>query len=252
MAIRIARYSIAGLVFLALFVEGAHSAANFGVHPVSISLTERTPAATVTIRNNDDRPLRLQLAVFDWRQGADGEMVLERTEDVAFFPRLLTLGPRQERGVRVAAAARPGETEKSYRVLVEELPPLQKAGDPVSPGVRMLMRYSIPLFLKPTKASLREQANVRTAKAGELSVAFTNQGNVHVPPRTLDVQGVDQRGGTVFSHALRVDYNLAGGSRIYTVPMPSGTCGALRAVVIKTADGVPPIRRSIDAGLLEC
>jgi fimbrial chaperone protein len=248
----IARYVVGGLVLLTCFPEGARSAANFGVHPVSISLTERTAAATVTIRNNDDSPLRLQLAAFDWRQGADGAMVLERTEEVAFFPRLLTLGPREARSVRVATTARPGHAEKSYRLFIEELPPLRKAGDAASSGVRMLVRYSIPLFLKPANVSLREQADVRVVTGGELSLAFTNQGNVHVPPRILDVQGVDQRGGTVFSHAVAAGYNLPGGSRTYAVPVPAGTCGVLRAVVITAQGGAPPVRRPIDAGSREC
>jgi hypothetical protein len=47
----------------------------------------------MTVRNDGDQRLRLQVNVMAWDQNNQGEMVLNPTDDIIFYPNLLTLEP---------------------------------------------------------------------------------------------------------------------------------------------------------------
>jgi fimbrial chaperone protein len=110
--------------------------------------------------------LQFQLSVFAWAQSPSGEMQLEPTEDIVFFPTLLTLKPNETRRVRVGSATTQEVREKTYRIFVEELPP---AGTVAGSGVRVLTKMGIPIFVRPVKKSLRQRSTIcgsRMARSG--------------------------------------------------------------------------------------
>ena len=81
---------------LALFAGAAPAhAATFSVNPTQVYLSGRTTTSLLTLRNDSDEPLRFQLSVFAWDQRPDGEMLLAPTQDVVFFPAMLTLAPKE-------------------------------------------------------------------------------------------------------------------------------------------------------------
>src|SRR5581483_7908699 len=99
------------------------------------------------------------------------ETDLSATDDLAIFPRVLTIEPQQERRVRVAAATAFTPSEKSYRLFVEELPPLDTVStSPSGSGVQMLTRYSIPIFLHSGKGEARSQIDAATLEGDHLNV----------------------------------------------------------------------------------
>src|SRR4029453_2560001 len=100
---------------------GSAFASSFSVNPTQIYLTSKSKSAILTLRNESDETLRFQLTVFAWDQSAQGEMKLQPTSDIVFFPTLLTLGPKESRNVRVGAATPFDAVEKTYRIFVEEL-----------------------------------------------------------------------------------------------------------------------------------
>jgi fimbrial chaperone protein len=59
---------------------------------------------------------RISVSVFAWGQGPSGEMQLEPTDDIVFFPTLLTLKPKETRRVRVGSATTQDVREKTYRM----------------------------------------------------------------------------------------------------------------------------------------
>ena len=101
---------------------GAAAAATFTVDPTQIFLSGRTGSVLLTLRNESTETLQFQLSVFAWAQSPSGEMQLEPTEDIVFFPTLLTLKPKETRRVRVGSATPQEVREKTYRIFVEELP----------------------------------------------------------------------------------------------------------------------------------
>src|SRR5262245_6584853 len=74
------------------------------VSPVGLDLAAGRAAATLTLRNDDDTPMNVQLRVFRWRQGPDGD-VLEPTDEVAISPPIAVMAPHSERVVRVVRTA---------------------------------------------------------------------------------------------------------------------------------------------------
>lgn len=211
-------------------VEAARGA-TFAVSPVQLTLGPRSPSALLTLRNQGSEPTRLQLSAVTWRQAADGTMQLEPTEDIVYFPAMLVLAPGESRVVRVGAVHPAGEVERTYRVFVEELPPIKRDEDGVTNGVRVLTRMGIPVFVEPT--TVRRSAAIRDAKVheGQATLSVANDGNVHFRIRGLRLVGRDDR-GVRFDHVEPGWYVLAGGRRDYAITLPPGACAGLRSLTV--------------------
>ena len=106
------RVSVGVLVGLGLALDlaaaGFVSASTFTINPIQVFLTDAAKSTVVTLHNTSAETLRFQLSVFAWGQSPAGEMLLTPTADIVFFPKLLTLGPREERKSASARRRRPG------------------------------------------------------------------------------------------------------------------------------------------------
>ena len=225
------RYRAAAVLAAALLgMAGAAkfaTAATFTVDPTQIFISGRTGSTLLTLRNESTDAIRFQLSVFAWDQSVSGEMKLEATDDIVFFPSLLTLGPGETRRVRVGLATKLGAVEKTYRIFVEELPP----ADPSTSGVRVLTKMGIPIFLRPPK----EQASAALSGLGreENRFRFTlaNTGTVHFVPQEITVRGV-AGSDAAFTQQLQGWYVLAGGRREFDMALPDTQCAQLTAIIV--------------------
>src|SRR5687768_17676291 len=102
MVTRIGAIGIAAALLTLGSASGA-SAATFTVNPTQIFLSGKTTTALLTLRNDSEETLRFQLTAFGWQQTPAGEITLTPTQDVVFFPALLTLAPKEERRIRVGS-----------------------------------------------------------------------------------------------------------------------------------------------------
>jgi fimbrial chaperone protein len=194
---------------------GTASAATFTVDPTQIFLTGRSGSVLLTLRNDSTETLRFQLSVFAWTQTPSGEMQLEPTEDIVFFPTLLTLKPTETRRVRVGTATGFDVREKTYRIFVEELPPEGQ----VQEGIRVLTKMGIPIFLRPAKEVASATLNDLRQQDGALRFTLTNAGTVHVVPQNIKVRGL-ACSKTTFERELDGWYVLAGGRREFEMAFP--------------------------------
>src|SRR5512141_1630359 len=87
---------ILGLVFQAEVMR----ASAFRVTPIQVELSGKS-SALLTLTNESGQPLRFQISAFSWSQAPNGDMQLNPTQDISFFPSLLTLKAGEERKVRV-------------------------------------------------------------------------------------------------------------------------------------------------------
>ena len=202
----------------------------FKVTPVRVTFSG--PSSTLlTLKNESEQPLRFQISSFAWLQDPKGVMQLNPTEDIVFFPALLSLNPGEERKVRVAATVAAKDVEKTYRIFFEELPPLDK---PENTGaqVRILTKMGIPIFVSPTKANSEAIIDSVKLEKGTLAFEVRNSGNVHYALEGVKLHGVGSKGESLFDRQLDGWYVLAGSPRTYSVEIPAASCSKLKKIVI--------------------
>ena len=207
---------------------GAASAATFTVDPTQIFLSGRTGSVLLTLRNESTEVLQFQLSVFAWAQSPSGEMQLEPTDDIVFFPTLLTLKPMETRRVRVGSATAQDMREKTYRIFVEELPP---TGNTASTGVRVLTKMGIPIFVRPVKEVATATLTDLRQQEGALRFTLTNAGTVHVVPQSIKVRGL-AGSNAAFDRELEGWYVLAGGRREFDMAFPKNACAQVTSIVV--------------------
>lgn len=132
------------LVACAAIPSAAH-AQGLQVSPVSLEITERS--GVLRLGNGSDGQLRAQVRVYRWLQ-SDGEDRLVETDELIASPPFVQVEPDAEQVIRLVRfgdeALAMSECERSYRVVVDELP-----GDPgkAQTGLQYVLRYSVPVSL---------------------------------------------------------------------------------------------------------
>ena len=165
---------------LCVFLAGATvvNAANLGVNPVRVTLSDKQKMGTLTVRNDGAEPVPMQLEVLNWSQ-EEGNDVFTPTRELIVNPPIFTIPASGSQLIRVGLRGAPdAQRELTYRIIMQELPP---PPDPDFNGTKMLMRVSLPVFVLPKVAAkpvLRWQA-VRTSD-GALKISLTNDGNAHI------------------------------------------------------------------------
>jgi len=222
--------AVSFIVAMAAFAPAA-DAASFSVNPTQLVLSSKTASALLTLRNDSDETLRFQLSVFAWDQRTDGQLKLDQTNDIVFFPPLLTLAPRESRNIRVAAVTPLGIAEKTYRIFVDELPPPTAPENPTV--VRVLTKMGVPIFLQPGKPHAEAALSDLAMKDGLFTFNIRNTGNVHFMTRAVRVRATDRAGATVFDEQIDGWYILAGGLRAYELKVPASQCAAVAALSVE-------------------
>jgi fimbrial chaperone protein len=222
------------VVGLALVCQAATArAASFSVNPTQIFLSGATKSALLTLKNETDESIRFQVSVMRWGQDPKGQMVLEPTEDVVFFPALLALGAREERKIRVGITVAAGALEKCYRIFVEELPPLEE-GSPLA-GVKMRTKMGVPIFLQPLKTAAQGQLTDLAVIGDRVSFSLFNTGTLHFTPEGVRVRGMDGGGAMLIEQTADAWYVLAGGRRDFDVAVPAARCADIRSFTIEAS-----------------
>ena len=204
-------------------------ASNFSINPVQVKISPGVTSSLVTLRNESPQSLRFQISAVSWAQNDRGEMQLTPTQDVIFFPSLLTLAPGEERKVRVSTKTVPGTTEKTYRLFFQELPALQTSGNQTAATqIAMLTRVGIPVFLQPAQVVVQASLSGLATKTGRFSFQVNNTGNSHFSARVVQVTGYNAAQQPIFKQELPGWYVLAGGTRIYEGELPKADCAKIQ------------------------
>jgi fimbrial chaperone protein len=206
------------------------SAATFTVNPTQIFLSGKTTTALLTLRNDSDEALRFQLTAFAWQQTPSGELSLAPTQDVVFFPALLTLGPKEERRIRVGSTVSAADQERTYRIFVEELP---AAAGPQANAVRVLTKMGIPIFIRPSRESATADLRDLSIRDGSLHFSVNNRGTVHFVPEKVVVRAAGSGGEQVGVEELKAWYILAGGRRDFAMAIPPASCAKVASLTVE-------------------
>src|SRR3990172_5373499 len=149
------------------------SAADFTVSPVRVFIAPGKKAEVVTIKNNSDSNLTVQMSSFLWEQDAEAKDLLTPTEEVIFFPRIFTVKGKEERILRVGVKFPATDVEKTYRIFIHEVPEPQEK-QPEGAYLRTLMKVGVPIFVSPLKVKAEAIVDAKSLKNGILSFSIKN------------------------------------------------------------------------------
>ena len=210
------------------------------VSPIKLVLAPGQTAATLTVTNHGDHSISFQIRGFSWQQGSDSD-TLAPSAALAASPPIATIAAGGSQVVRLILRQPPGNSEASYRILFDQLPPPHEAG-----VVRVLLRLSIPVFAEPrTQVTPRVHWSI-SREQGHLWLVAVNDGSRHLTVGNLKLYGPDGRAIDV--EMMVPPHILAGSTRRWPVanlPLPPGSLLRLTG----TADvGVIDERVRIDSG----
>jgi fimbrial chaperone protein len=179
----------------------------------------------VTLTNVGSDRLSFQLKAMDWKQDGEGKDVHVATNDIVFFPRILTIEPNEERIVRVGVKMIPAAEERAFRLFIDKLP--DSTSEPITPGAHLniIFRFALPTFVEPALHQPKGEIASATLAKGELTLVLKNLGNEHY--RVDDgvvINGVTGQGEQVYTHIFPDRYVLAGVSKRYVTIIPTAIC----------------------------
>jgi fimbrial chaperone protein len=222
---------LAGLFALTMALSS--QAATFRVNPIRVTLSGGSTSALLTLTNESDKTVRFQVSSFAWSQDPAGEMKLEETDDILFFPALLSLGAKEERNVRIGYVGPGGTTERTYRLFFEELPPAPEAGTVNESKIQIVTKLGVPVFVPPARTSFRGRIDGLALDRGKLRFSVQNDGNTHFVAQSIRITGRDESGGALFSNESAGWYVLAGTGSPQSAEIPPDVCGRIRRIEVE-------------------
>jgi fimbrial chaperone protein len=175
------------LISCALSLSHWTWAADLKVDPVRIELSPNATTAVVTITNNTDQEVSLQIQAMTWTQ-MDGKDAYVATRELLVAPPIITIAPKAEQLIRLALRRNADETrELTYRIYLQEL-----LGPPVTgfSGMQVALRIGLPVFVQPMKGLAVASKLWRLERSGDkqLKLTLKNDGNAHIQVTDFTLQ----------------------------------------------------------------
>jgi fimbrial chaperone protein len=210
--------------FALLLIPSIAFSGEFRVTPIRLEFNRGTKSGVITIVNEGEEKLTVQMKAFEWTQNADGKDQYTETNDIIFFPRIMTLDKSEEKILRAGIKIPATTKEKTYRLFIEEIPGPQKAE---GVNIAIAIRFGVPIFVKPLKEEAKGEIEKIDLSKGVLNALIQNRGNTHFIINAIVVKGKNVKGEEVFTKELSGWYLLSGVSKLYTTSIPQEVCKGL-------------------------
>jgi fimbrial chaperone protein len=208
-------------LFLLYGSSGAPSwAAGLQISPISLSIAPDKRADELWLRNAGDQVVHAQVRVYRWSQKDGSDVLTPDTLLVASPPMVQIPAGQQQlvRLVRVGPLANPAPDERSYRLLVDELPIQQEQKSKAA--LNFVFRYSIPVFIVGT-ADQKPNLKWQVQESGQHAwLSVTNTGTSHAQLANVDF--TPAKGKTVPAFQGLAGYVLPGQYRRLELPLAPG------------------------------
>jgi len=237
-----------GSLLLTDGISTAQAAGSWRVVPIRLDLDQKSRSGSITLHNEGDAPVNLQMRAVQWKQDAQGKDQYEESAELVYFPKILTLPPGESRVLRSGINIPATSQEKTFRLFIEELPaPRQSEGA----AVAIAVRFGVPVFVAPLKPEMRGEVGALTLKSDGVELPVRNLGNVHFRIQALYLVGRDEAGVELFRQKTDGWYLLAQAERFYSLPFPPEGCGkaVTLEVLINTDKGNFSTKEKLPAGL---
>ncbi|WP_105659415.1 fimbrial biogenesis chaperone [Cronobacter dublinensis] len=211
-----------------LTAGSAWAAGNMLIWPIDPYLAPDDKAAELWIQNQGAAPMTMQVRIVRWRQEGGNERY-QQQQDVVASPPIVRIDGNKKQLIRLIRQAEiPAGVEQAYRIVVDEIPQPTEPGKPQL-GLKLQMRYSIPLFaygqgvvtqrtgahhafLEPENLSWRVIRD-----NGQPAIEITNRDQIHARISQVTVQQGGQ--SRTLAEGL-LGYVLPGQARVF--PLPAG------------------------------
>lgn len=221
---------IANVLLFILFYPSISFPAEWRVTPIRLDLGKDAKSGVITVINEGEEKLHVQMKAYEWTQGTEGKDQYAETNDIIFFPKIMVFEKKEERilraGIRMPAITK----EKTYRLFIEEIPDPKKA-DGVQ--VAIAIRFGVPIFVKPLKEEAKGELEKIELSKGTLNIVIKNTGNTHFIINSITLKGRTPNDEERLSRELSGWYLLSETSRLHTTSIPEEICNDLKKIDIQ-------------------
>ncbi len=223
------------------------------ISPIALTIDPTARAASVTVRNPSNDPLRLQIGIARWSPTPSDPYALTPANDVIVFPQLVTIPMFGRQEIRVAVLGAPPPAERAYRIVVTPLPSLNSASAAsgrLSAALELQARFTFPVFVEPALAQTRGTITQLHVAHGVLAIRIQNDGNVHLGggPLTIVARGADGR--TIASQEARGWSVLA--AHTTTVSVKPNRCAGVRSLTVSAPASMNVRERTVEVSSRDC
>jgi len=215
---------------LVFTISSTAVAGEWQVIPIRLELDQANRSGVLSVTNGGETPLTVKVEAFEWVQDEEGKDQYEKSLDLIFFPKTLTIGPGKERVIRTGIKVPAVSSEKTYRLFLEESP---EGRTPAGTGVALAIRFGVPIFSRPVREDVAGEVGPLALRAGELQIPVTNTGNMHFRINTIHLTGTDAAGNIILDQEQNGWYLLHGAARIYLAEVPEGVCLNLKSIAVQ-------------------
>jgi fimbrial chaperone protein len=218
---------------LAALLPAPLLAAGFSVSPTRVEFAVGESVKGLRLHNSGERPIQAQLRVFAWTQ-VDGADVLEPSTDLVVSPPMATIPPGTQQLVRIvhrSGVSGAASGERSYRLLVDELPAARVQSSAAPSGLNFVVRYSVPVFIATTGDSRETpvlQWYTQNNSDGQLRLGTRNNSGHRA--QLSAVRLLDAEGRILHRHEGLLGYVLANTARLWPLDLPAQTLAAATAI----------------------
>jgi fimbrial chaperone protein len=224
------RFVLIGIALSLFSIPSVSPAGEWRVTPIRLDLGREARSGAITVINEAEGRLQVQVKAYEWTQDEEGKDRYEETEDLLFFPKMILFTKNEERIIRAGIRMPPAAREKTYRLFIEEIP---EPGKAEGATVAIAIRFGIPIFVKPLKEEVKAEIEKIWMSNGIVAARVRNGGNRHLVILSVVVKGKNGRSEEIFTKELSGWYLLAGASRLYTTAVPPDVCSNLARLDIE-------------------
>lgn len=155
---------------------------SFKFNPMSqsIELNQNNKAAQFLLENDSAESMAIELTVVERQMDENGKEVLPKTKELTIFPPQMVIPSKEKRTIRVSWVGAPElVSEKSYRVIAEQLPLNVDEKTKRRSGIQMLMKYMAALYVTPVGAEPKLSTSIEAVEKDGVILMIENSGSQH-------------------------------------------------------------------------